>query len=80
MMTGHNSRGKVFDDRILYTPSPFARASLLYLQEVGRLTALIPQTEGKVAVLSLLCGFGGQGEFSEYIFAAGTDHPRQADA
>lgn len=55
MMTGHNSRGKVFDDRILYTPSPFARASLLYLQEVGRLTALIPHTRQREKLQSCLC-------------------------
>lgn len=30
--------------RIQYTPSPFARASLLHLAEVGRLTALKPHT------------------------------------
>ena len=82
MMTGHNSRGKVFDDRILYTPSPFARASLLHLQEAGRLTALIPHTRQREKLQSCLCFavLEGMGEFSEYIFAAGTDHPRQADA
>ena len=82
MMTGHNSRGKVFDDRILYTPSPFARVSLLYLQEVGRLTALIRHTRQREKLQSCLCFavLEGMGEFSEYIFAAGTDHPRQADA
>lgn len=32
----------VSSDRILYTPSAFAKASLLHLQEIGKLTALKP--------------------------------------
>lgn len=66
MMTGHNSRGKVFDDRILYTPSPFARASLLHLQEAGRLTALIPHTSQREKLQSCLCFavLEGRGELS----------------
>ena len=34
----------VTSNRILYTPSSFARSSLLHLQEVGELTALQPHT------------------------------------
>ena len=33
----------VSSERILYTPSPFARANLLHLQEAGSLRALSPR-------------------------------------
>ena len=36
------SSPSVQSSRILYTPSPFARSSLLHLQEVGSLTAIKP--------------------------------------
>jgi len=55
MMTGQNNRGKVLDDRILYTPSPFARVNLLHLQEAGRLTALVPHTSQREKLQSCLC-------------------------
>ena len=38
------SSPSVRSSRILYTPSPFARSSLLHLQEVGSLTAIRPHT------------------------------------
>lgn len=41
--------------RILYTPSPFARANLLYLQEAGSLTALAPHTSRREKLHSCLC-------------------------
>ena len=39
-----NNASSVQSDRILYTPSAFARGSLLHLQEVGTLKALHPHT------------------------------------
>lgn len=38
----------VSSNRVLYTPSSFARASLLYLQEIGTLQALKPHTSSRV--------------------------------
>lgn len=50
--------------RIQYTPSPFARASLLHLAEVGRLTALKPHTSRRAYVggFLLLVIVKGSGE------------------
>lgn len=39
-MDGYFSKKNVDTERILYTPSLFARKSLIYLQEIGELTAL----------------------------------------
>ena len=39
-----NPYPSVSSDRILYTPSNFARSSLFYLQETGTLQALQPHT------------------------------------
>ena len=39
-----NSEASVQSDRILYTPSLFARSALLNLQEVGSLKARSPHT------------------------------------
>jgi len=66
MMTGQNNRDRVLDDRILYTPSSFARASLLHLQEAGRLTARIPHTSQREKLRSCLCFvvLKGRGELS----------------
>lgn len=36
--------GSVRSDRVLYTPSPFARTNLVHLQETGRLTATAAHT------------------------------------
>ncbi len=41
LLTDENT-AVVSSDRILYTPSPFAKTSLLYLQEIGTLRALKP--------------------------------------
>jgi len=45
----------VRSNRILYTPSAFARASLLYLQEVGTLQAVWPHTNRRSNLHSYLC-------------------------
>lgn len=47
--------GSVSSERILYTPSPFARANLLHLQEVGSLRALSPHTSRRDRLQSYLC-------------------------
>ncbi|MGN0395597.1 MAG: helix-turn-helix domain-containing protein [Coprococcus sp.] len=63
--------------RILYTPSPFARASLLHLQEVGSLTAIRPHTSKREKLQSYLCFAveDGEGrlvyEGKEYALKAG---------
>ncbi len=44
----------VDSNRILYTASPFARSSLLHLQEVGELTALQPHTSSRSDLPSYL--------------------------
>ncbi|WP_262316614.1 helix-turn-helix transcriptional regulator [Lacticaseibacillus parakribbianus] len=47
--------GPVVDaDRLLYTPSDFAKSSLLYLQECGRLTALAPHRSAREDLTSYL--------------------------
>lgn len=45
----------VQSDRILYTPSAFARTSLLHLQEAGTLKALQPHTSSRESLQSYLC-------------------------
>lgn len=52
----------VQSSRILYTPSPFARASLLHLQEVGSLTAIKPHTSNREKLRSYLCFVVEDGE------------------
>lgn len=49
------SSPSVQSSRILYTPSPFARSSLLHLQEVGSLTAIRPHTSKREKLQSYLC-------------------------
>ena len=44
----------VTSDRVLYTPSSFARDSLLHLQEIGRLTAKKPHVSARDALESYL--------------------------
>lgn len=44
----------VTSNRILYTASPFARSSLLHLQEIGELTALAPHTSKRSGLSSYL--------------------------
>ena len=48
------SSASVQSDRILYTPSTFARSSLLHLQEVGTLKALKPHTSSRDNLKSFL--------------------------
>ena len=45
----------VSSECILYTPSPFARANLLHLQEAGSLRALSPHTSRRDRLQSYLC-------------------------
>ena len=45
----------VTSSRILYTPSTFARTSLLYLQEVGSLQAIHPHISTRTNLTSFLC-------------------------
>lgn len=45
----------VTSSRILYTPSTFARTSLLHLQEVGSLQAIHPHTSTRTNLISFLC-------------------------
>ena len=52
----------VQSSRILYTPSPFARSSLLHLQEVGSLTAIKPHTSKREKLQSYLCFMVEDGE------------------
>ncbi len=52
--------------RIIYTPSTFARTSLLHLQEVGSLQAIHPHTSKRADLVSFLCFIvlSGEGELS----------------
>ena len=52
----------VQSSRILYTPSPFAKSSLLHLQEVGSLTAIRPHTSKREKLQSYLCFMVEDGE------------------
>lgn len=45
----------VTSSRILYTPSTFARTSLLHLQEAGALQAIRPHTSTRTNLTSFLC-------------------------
>lgn len=45
----------VESERILYTPSTFARSSLLHLQEVGSLKAISAHTSSRKDLVSFLC-------------------------
>lgn len=49
-----NNASSVESDRILYTPSVFARSSLLHLQEVGSLRAIYPHTSSRTDLVSFL--------------------------
>ena len=56
----------VSSSRIIYTPSTFARTSLLHLQEVGSLQAVHPHTSKRSDLVSFLCFIvlSGEGELS----------------
>ena len=56
------SSPSVQSSRILYTPSPFARSSLLHLQEVGSLTAIKHHTSKREKLQSYLCFMVEDGE------------------
>lgn len=56
------SSPSVRSSRILYTPLPFARSSLLHLQEVGSLTAIRPHTSKREKLQSYLCFMVEDGE------------------
>ena len=45
----------VESERILYTPSTFARSSLIHLQEVGSLKAISAHTSSRKDLVSFLC-------------------------
>ncbi len=56
----------VSSNRVLYTPSAFARSSLLHLQEIGTLQALAPHTSSRSNLQSYLffTVLGGSGELT----------------
>ena len=56
----------VSSSRIIYTPSTFARTSLLHLQEVGSLQAVCPHISQREDLVSFLCFIvlSGEGELS----------------
>lgn len=56
------SSPSVQSSRILYTPSPFDRSSLLHLQEVGSLIAIKPHTSKREKLQSYLCFMVEDGE------------------
>lgn len=58
----HRTVQSVESQRILYTPSSFARESLLHLQEVGTLRALQPHTSRRDDLHSFLCFLVEEGE------------------
>ena len=59
-MENNNMKNQLFQgeyvssDRLLYTPSEFAKNNLLYLQEIGRLTAQKPHTSKRQNLSSFL--------------------------
>ena len=54
----------VSSNRVLYTPTAFARSALLYLQEIGSLQAEQPHTSSRTHLSSYLffCVNSGSGE------------------
>ena len=66
----------VESSRILYTPSAFARSSLLHLQEVGSLTAIAPHTSRREKLSSYLCFVVESGEGS--LFYEGENYALKA--
>ena len=69
----------VTSSRILYTPSTFARTSLLHLQEIGSLQAIHPYTSKRTNLTSFLCFvvLSGNGtltyEGTTYVTTLGSD-------
>lgn len=73
-----NNASSVQSERILYTPSSFARGALLHLQEVGSLKALHPHTSMRADLVSYLCFLVLDGE--GYLMYEGQQYPlKQGD-
>ena len=72
------SSPSVQSSRILYTPSPFARSSLLHLQEVGSLTAIRPHTSKREKLQSYLCFMVEDGE-GELVYEGKKHELRSGD-
>ena len=72
------SSPSVQSSRILYTPSPFARASLLHLQEVGSLTAIKHHTSKREKLQSYLCFMVEDGE-GELVYEGKTYELKTGD-
>ena len=66
----------VHSRRLLYTPSPFARSSLLHLQEAGNLQARAPHASARQGLASYLVFLVEQG--SGTLTYAGARHDLQA--
>ena len=64
----------VSSDRLLYTPSEFAKNNLMYLQEIGRLTAQKPHTSKRQNLSSFLFIYVKSG--SGYIDYEGKDRKK----
>ena len=64
--SGVGKSSSVSSSRIIYTPSTFARTSLLHLQEVGSLQAVHPHISQRENLVSFLCFIvlSGEGELS----------------
>lgn len=55
MIDYFSTKQSVDSNRILYTPSNFARNFLIYLQETGRLRAIAPHSSNREGLQSFLC-------------------------
>lgn len=53
-MTSQYRDNIVQSNRIIYTPSPFAKANLIHLQEIGRLKAVVPHVSKRENLPSFL--------------------------
>lgn len=73
-----NNASSVQSNRILYTPSSFARGALLHLQEVGSLKAIHPHTSMRKGLVSYLCFLVLDGEGS-LIYEGNSYLLRQGD-
>ena len=78
-MSEHLFQGKaVSSDRLLYTPSEFAKSSLIYLQEIGSLQAKSTHTSKRQNLESFLFFYVKSG--SGVLDYNGKEHPvRQGD-
>ena len=77
MDTNFIQSSSVQSDRLIYTPSSFARSSLLHLQETGSLNAISPHTSSRANLASFLFFMvtSGEGQLVyggvEYFLSAG---------